>query len=139
MDVFLSRVRRRQAVLVLVFLLAATTAPAGLVQEDENIRHRLGHFDAGSTIAIKVGEKFTVSLERKPDENAVWIWPMLPVKEVKLDKPEPETTTTGDKIIETYTFVGVGLGFGDVFAELVHPDDYANSLAHYAVKVQVVP
>ncbi|MHA1569463.1 MAG: hypothetical protein ACTSXZ_08325 [Alphaproteobacteria bacterium] len=134
MGVFLNRYGFAAA---LVFLIAATAVFAGLVRGE--IRHRLGHFDAGKTIAINIGEEFTVTLERKVDENAKWIWPMVQEEIVKLVTEEPETTREGDQIKETYTFVGVALGATDVFAELVRPDDYTDVLKRYAFKVQVVP
>lgn len=136
MGVFL---KRFSVAVGLALFLGVLAAPFGFSRADQAIRHHLGHFDSGCTIAVKVGEKFTATLERKVAENRIWKWPLLPEKIARLARPQPETISDGETIKETYWFVAVGLGAGELFAELIDPDDPTDVAARYAFKVQVVP
>jgi hypothetical protein len=117
--------------LVLFFLL-------GIAAAEDHPARRLGHFNAGETIFIKVGERFSVTLERARNEDAIWIWPALPTAIVRLDEPEPTRAETDFDIEETWTFIGVAPGAADVFAELVLRNDHTAVRARYPIKVQVV-
>lgn len=99
----------------------------------------LGHFDAGKTIVVHVGESFTIILERAAGERTHWIWPHLPAHLLAHRDAGDRTKEGATHIVETHVFTALTPGTAVVFAEKVAVDDPTLVSARYIVTVQVVP
>ena len=99
----------------------------------------LGHFDAGTTVYLRVGESVTIVLERSTTEEARWLLPHLPDYLLNHRPAAVQTDAEHGRIVETHVFTALTPGADIVFAEKVSADDPTDVLARYIVTVQVEP
>ncbi|HPQ70768.1 MAG TPA: hypothetical protein PKW95_16710 [bacterium] len=99
----------------------------------------LGHFDAGTTIHLRVGESVTIVLERSTAEEVQWLWPHRPDYLLAHRPGAVQTDEEHGRIVETHVFTALTPGADIVFAEKVSTDDPTVVIARYIVTVQVEP
>lgn len=99
----------------------------------------LGHFDAGTTVYLRVGESMSIVLERSTSEAARWLWPHLPDYLLAHRPAAVQTDEENGRIVETHVFTALTPGSDIVFAEKVSADDPTVVTARYIVTVQVEP